>query len=103
MQSRVLEQKLSFLQHLLDNDTEFVSKKVLESMSERITDLCVVRECKELEEVCKVECTERILMGEERWGRRMKETVRKVDHNCHLIRCHEKAHEIARVEEEAGW
>ena len=70
MQSRVLEQKLSFLQHLLDNDTEFVSKKVLESMSERITDLCLVRECKELEEVCGVECTERILMGEERWGKR---------------------------------
>ena len=32
-----------------------------------------------------------------------KETVRKVDHNCHLIRCHEKAREIARVEEEVGW
>ena len=37
------------------------------------------------------------------WGRRMKETVRKVDHNCHLIRCHEKAHDIARVEKESGW
>ena len=28
----------------------------------------------------------------------MKETIRKVDYNCHLIRCHEKAHDNARVE-----
>jgi len=48
-------------------------------------------------------CTEKILMGEERWGREMKETVRKVDHSRCLVRCHEKASMIARVEEEIGW
>ena len=66
MQSRILEQKLSFLQRLLDNDTECVYVRESESMSKIITDLCLVRECKELEEVCGVECTERILMGKER-------------------------------------
>ena len=39
-------------------------------------------------------------MVKERWG---EETVRKVDHNCHLIRYREKAHEIARMEEVVGW
>ena len=39
-------------------------------------------------------------MVKERWG---EETVRKVDHNCHLIRHREKAHEIARMEEVVGW
>ena len=63
MQSRVLEQKLSFPQRLLDNETEGVSKRVLESVSERITDLCLVRNCKKLEEVCAVECTAEDLDG----------------------------------------
>ena len=44
--------------------------RVLESTSERIMDLCLVQECKEVEEVCGVECTELILMGEEKWGKR---------------------------------
>jgi len=60
-------------------------------MSERISDLCLAKECKELEDLCGVVCTEKILMGEERWGREMKEIVRKVDHSRCLVRCHEKA------------
>ena len=36
------------------------------------------------------------LEGGREMGRRMKETVRKVDHNCQLIRCHEKANEVGR-------
>jgi len=36
-------------------------------------------------------------------GREMKETVRKVDYSCCLVRCHEKASMIARVEGEVGW
>ena len=58
----ILGQKLCFLQHLLDNDTAECAY-VREPESKRITDLCLVRECKELEEVCGVEGTERILVG----------------------------------------
>jgi len=50
-------------------------------MNVRVSDLCLVKECKQLEDLCGVVCTEKILMGEERWGREMKETVRKVDYS----------------------
>ena len=43
------------------------------------------------------------LMREERLRREMKETVRKVDYSCCLVRCREKASMIARVEGEVGW
>jgi len=62
MKSRVLGQKLSFLQHVLEGGSENISGRVLEAMSERVSELCLVKECKELEDLCRVVCTEKILM-----------------------------------------
>lgn len=37
-----------------------------------------------------VQGIKRFMMGEERWGRGMRETVRKVDYSHCLLRCREK-------------
>ena len=62
MKSRVLGQKLSFLQHVLEGGSEIISESVLKAMCERVSELCLVKECKELEDLCRVVCTEKILI-----------------------------------------
>lgn len=103
MQSRILGRKLSFLQHILDSDGESVSGRVLVSLSGGVTSACLVKECLELEEMCGVKCAERMLLGDVRWGREMKDLVKDADYTRHLERCLEKAPLIARVEKDVGW
>ena len=50
VKSKVLEAKLSFLQKILDRGSECVSGRVVEAMEGRLEDLCLVKECRELEE-----------------------------------------------------
>ena len=82
MRSRILERKLGFLQGVLDDSSRCVSGRVVEAMSESISSLCLVKECRELEEMCGVAFTE-LLKGELKWCRSLQEEIRRVD--CELL------------------
>ena len=58
-------------------------------------------ECRELEEMCGV--TDKLLKGEVRWGRSLKEEIRRVDCAQLLDRCDLRAPLIAQVERRARW
>ena len=66
-----------------------------------IGSLCLVRECRELEEMCGVTFTDRLLKGELMWGKNLK--IRRVDRAQLLDRCGLRAPLIAQVERQAGW
>ena len=69
-------------------------------MEGRLEDLCLVKECRELEEAF---VTDSIISEDERWGPVMKTMLRQKDRERHVARCKEKAPLIARIEEEIGW
>ena len=103
VKSKVLEAKLSFLQKILDRGSECVSGRVVEAMEGRLEDLCLVKECRELEEAFGVKLTDSIISEDERWGPVMKTMLRQKDRERHVARCKEKAPLIARIEKEIGW
>ena len=80
-----------------------VSGRLVEAMCGSISSLCLVRECRELEEMCGVAFTDRLLKGELRWGKNLKEEIRRVDCAQLLDRCDLRAPLIAQVERRAGW
>ena len=61
------------------------------------------RECRELEEMCGVAFTDRLLKGELMWGKNSKEEIRRVDSAQLLDRCDLRAPVIAQVERRPGW
>ena len=65
---------MSFLQKILDRGSECVSGRVVEAMEGRLEDLCLVKECRELEEAFGVKLSE-----DERWGPVMKTMLRQKD------------------------
>jgi len=103
MRSRILERKLGFLQGVLDGSSRCVSGRVVEAMSDSISSLCLVKECRELEEMCGVAFTEKLLKGELKWCKSLQEEIRRVDCELLLERCTVKAPLIAEVEERGGW
>ena len=68
------------------------SKRTVESMCDIMCSLCLVKECKELEEVCGMAHTEK-----------MNDEIKRVDHEKLLKRCTEKAPLIAEVEKRVSW
>ena len=62
-----------------------------------------MRECRELEEMCGVAFTDRLLKGELMWGKNLKEEIRRVDRAQLLDRCGLRALLIAQVQRRAGW
>ena len=64
MRSTILERKLGFLQKVLNAGSKCVSSRLVEVMCDSISSLCLVRECRELEEVCGVAFTDKLLKGE---------------------------------------
>ena len=103
VKSIVLEAKLSFLQKILDRGSECVSGRVVEAMEGRLEDLCLVKECRELEEAFGVKLTDSIISEDERWGPVMKTMLRQKDRERHIARCKENAPLITRIEKEIGW
>ena len=91
MRSRILERKLGFLQRVLCASPGSLCGRVVETWCDSITSLCLVKECRELEEMCGVTLTDRMLKGELAWSRSLKEEIRRVDHNLLVERCAVKA------------
>ena len=73
-----------------------VSGRTVEAVCDDISSLCLVKECG-------VAFTEKILGRELMWDRRMKDEIRRVDHEESLRRCAEKAPLIAEVEKRVSW
>ncbi len=103
MRSRILERKLVFLQRVLGASSRCVSGRVTELLSDDISLLCLVKECRELEEVCGVTVTEKVLKGELMCDRNLKEEIRRLDQKLLLERCAVKVPCIAEIEERIGW
>ena len=70
--SRILERKLSYLQHVLVA-SEKTSGSVVEACCDEISSLCVVKECQELESTFGLKATDKLLNGEAIVNRRLKE------------------------------
>ena len=64
VRSMILERKLGFLQKVLNAGSKCVSSRLVEVMCESISSLCLVRECREVEEMCGAAFTDRLLKGE---------------------------------------
>lgn len=79
MQSRNLGRKFGLVPHALDSGAEIVSVRLLEAMSDGISDMCLVRECKELEELCGLKLMEKIPVGKDWWGSVMRDEEKSVN------------------------
>ena len=53
----ILERKLGFLQKVLNAGSKCVNGRLVEAMCDRVSSLCLVRECRELKEMCGVAFT----------------------------------------------
>ncbi len=79
MGSRVFERKLSFLQRVIGGTASGLSSLVKESFCDEISSLCVVKECRDLEEAMHTIFTEGILKGR-LWGpERGRRRYRKIE------------------------
>ena len=103
VKSRILERKLGFLHKVLGASSGCVSGRVVDSWSDSISSLCLVKECRELEEMCGVAITEKLMKGELVWSRSLKDDIRRVDRERLLERCMVKVPIVAEVEERVGW
>ena len=50
MKCRVLERKLGFLMRVMETDTDSLSGSVMLAMCDDVESICLVRECREMEE-----------------------------------------------------
>ena len=64
VESRILERKLSYLQHVLVASEKTLSGSVVEACCDEISSLCVVKECQELESTFGLKATDKLLNGE---------------------------------------
>ena len=80
-----------------------LSGTTLEAITDNISELCPVRECRKLEEVCGVAYTDSILREHVVRGKRLKEKLRQTDPKQLHSRCSEKAPIVAQVQELVGW
>ena len=73
-------------------------------MCDDVESTCLVKECRELEEVLGTSFTDEILMGGEMVGmKEVKKIVKEVDRKLLLSRCRGKAPMIASVGEDGGY
>ena len=103
MKCRVLMRKLRFLKRVMDKDTDCLSGCVVMALCNEVDSICLVRECKELEEIFGTHFTESITSKNLCCLREMKKAIMKVDRRKLLERCEEKAPMIVKVAESPGW
>ena len=76
----MLERKLKFLQHVLDAEVQSICGSVYVAMCDNLTALCLVKECRELEEMCGVSVSESIIKRNLTWSKELREEIRKLDY-----------------------
>ena len=101
--ARLLVMKLGFLRRRMMDDGVGVGAAMMSPMCDDVESTCLVKECRELEEVLGTSFTE-ILMGGEMVGmKEVKKIVKEVDRKLLLSRCRGKGPMIASVGEDGGW
>ena len=103
VKNRMLARKLRFLQRVLQAEERSASGKVCLALCDDVMSMSVVKECRELEELCGVAVTEKLVNGDIHWSREMIEDFRQLNHSRMLRRCSERAPLIVQVEERVGW
>lgn len=95
--------KLGFLKRVMDRDANCLSGSVVLALCGDVDSLCLVRECRELEESFGTCFTERITSKEVCCLREIKKSIVDVDRRMLLEKCAEKAPLIVKVAEHPGW
>ena len=103
MKCRVLVKKLGFLKRLMGRDTDSLSGCVVLALCNEVDSICLVRECRELEESFETRFIEAITSKNLCCLRQMKKVIMEVERRRMLERCEEKAPMTAKVAECSGW
>ena len=103
MRSRLLVTKLGFLRRVVESDSGSLSAQVLEALCDDVESLCLVRECRELEESLGMLYVDSIMSRSAVSVREMKEVIYQRDRLKLVGRCWEKAPVIAEVASRIGW
>ena len=103
MRSRLLVTKLGFLRRVVESDSGSLSARVLEALCDDVESLCLVRECRELEESLGMLYVDSIMSRSAVSVREMKEVIYQRDRLKLVGRCWEKAPVIAEVASRIGW
>lgn len=103
IRSRLLIAKLVFLKREMQSDGG-IGGETLRALSDDVESLCLVRECRELEEGFGTSFTDELLGGAEDVSLRgVREDVREMDREMMLAKCTEKSKLVAQVGKEATW
>ena len=86
-----------------NGDTDSLSGCVVLALCNEVDSICLVKECRELEENFGTQFTEAITSKNSGCLRQMKKVIMDVDRRRMLERCEEKATMIAKVAECPGW
>ena len=103
MKCRVLVSKLGFLMRVMLRNTDSLSGCVVLALCNEVDSICLVRECRELEECFGTHFTEAITSKNACSLKEMKKAVMGVDNIKMLEKCVEKAPVIAKVAESLVW
>ena len=103
-ESRVLVTKLGFLRKKFQSDGVGVGAAVMGALMDDVESMCLVKECREMEEVFGIDVVKDVLSDSKMIGmKEIKATVKRVDWERLIRRCKEKAPLIASVGDEKGW
>ena len=103
MRCRVLIRKLSFLQRVVNSNSASLSGTALLALSDDTASICLVRECRELEEVFRTHFTQEILSDNAPPLREVKDAIHERDRTKLTAKCSEKAPMIAAVARRIIW
>ena len=91
MKSRLLVTKLGFLRRVMESSSGNFSGRVLEALCDDVESMCLVKECRELEESFGTQPVEAVIRGNAAAAKDMKETIYQQDGQKVVDRCWEKA------------
>ncbi len=100
---RVLIRKLSFLQRLVNSNSASLSGRAMLALSDDTASLCLVRECRELEEVFGTHFTEDIISNSTPSLKEVKDAILECDRRELTAKCSAKAPVIAEVAARTSW
>ena len=103
MKSRILCQKLSFLQRLLVDEAVGVGTAAMKSLCDDMESLCLVKECRELEFTYGTRFTDDLLTDANCVSKRIiKRNIREMDRHILVQKCSIKSQYIAGVVNRGG-
>ena len=103
IRSRLLVTKLGFLRRVMESSSGSLSGRVLEALCDDVESMCLVKECRELEESFGTQHVDAVIGGNAATAREMKETIYREDRPTLVDRCWVKAPVIAEVARRVGW